>query len=396
MRINGFYKEAYDSFYVKILVDLNIRDEHKKLWFVIENENAEYFCYDRCDGIIVMLLPELLLIGEDIESDYPISEMLYYNLKRFIPLLVKQSKNRFHDIRIKCPLTKEIYSYSKLNATGMSFGIDSMYSFYSHSVESYCSPSYKVNLITFFNHGSLNGQYSNSQEQMREAFWRGRERVQKFANKENVKILSVDSNIDEFYSLNYTKTHTYRTVGIAICFQKLIGKYFYSSGFCSGEFKVDPFEDCAYYDLLSLQMLGTENTSLISDGYEKSRFEKTSFLTQFDDVKKYLSVCWRDIDNCSECPKCIRTLAALELLGNLDEFTEVFDISKYKKNYDWYWAKILSLSNKDKFYKDLAVKAAEQHYHFSAKIYFLFVIFFLGRLILPQSILSIIQHKFKK
>lgn len=119
----------------KISVSLKFKGQNRELWFITESSNSEYFCTDRCDGIIVMLLPELLLIGEDINSELAISEKLYYNLEHLNRFLVKQSKGRFQNIKINCPLTSKRYEDAgRKNATGMSFGIDSMYSFYSHAV----------------------------------------------------------------------------------------------------------------------------------------------------------------------------------------------------------------------------------------------------------------------
>jgi hypothetical protein len=205
------------------------------LWLITEDNNAEYFCLERCDGIIVMLLPELLLIGENIESDLPISEKLYYNLNKLIPALADNSQGRFSNIEIHCPLSNISFrSEQQKNATGMSFGIDSLYSYFSHRDSpnhQVIPPDYVANLITYFNNGSLNGEYKNNQEQMRVIYARGRERVIRFAGQQNVDYLTVDTNIDEFYSLNYTKPHTFRTLGIVLCFQRLIANYWLASSY---------------------------------------------------------------------------------------------------------------------------------------------------------------------
>lgn len=427
----------------KISVSLKFKGQNRELWFITESSNSEYFCTDRCDGIIVMLLPELLLIGEDINSELAISEKLYYNLEHLNRFLVKQSKGRFQNIKINCPLTSKRYEDAgRKNATGMSFGIDSMYSFYSHAVtpphsincttyvsgnpESACSvesteaqipkvaegcilvsegqvysrkiPSdFVVNLICFFNHGSLNSSYTNNQEQMRAIYNKGREKVVKFAQANNISYLNVDTNIDEFYSLNYTKTNTFRTVGIAVCFQKLIKNYYYSSGYDLGEiFKSDPYQDSAYYDILSLPSLGTENINLFSDGYEVSRYEKTEYLTKYKDTRKYLNVCWQDLENCSSCPKCIRTMAALELLGQLEEYKNVFSLEKYFHSYNWNWAKIISLRKTDSFYKEIYDLALRKNKKFGAKIKILALLFSIGRFAFKPRLLSAVQRCLKR
>ena len=35
--------------------------------------------------------------------------------------------------------------------------------------------------------------------------------------------------------------------------------------------------------------------------------------------------------NCSVCPKCVRTLLTLDILGKLDAFSGVFDIDRYRR-----------------------------------------------------------------
>lgn len=279
----------------------------KTLWLETHSKNLKYFSQNRIDGVMVALLPELLRRGEDIKSEIPISRRLYYQLTHILnPILIEKSQGLFKMIEIDCPLTEEISCLqNRVSATGMSFGIDSLYSYYTHRSEKQCDREHIVKLITFFNHGSLNGQYQNNESEMRKVFNRGEEKVIEFANAEGIDFLAIDSNLDSLYKRNYTETHTFRTAGLVLMFSKLIKNYYYSSGCKIEDFNINVRDDSAYYDILSLPLLSTEEVCFYSDGLNVGRFSKTEYLAKNMIGQDILSVCWSDIDNCGECPKCI-------------------------------------------------------------------------------------------
>ena len=397
MQINNFTEEIRGD-YTRFTVDFTMAGQERQLWIETEKENAKYFSKDRIDGIVVMLLPEILLKGEPVISQYPISSQLYHSLKKYlIPVLVANSKDRYHEVDFQCPTTDLRYENGRKTATGMSFGIDSLYTYYSHKDPAFIDSEYRVDLLTLFNHGALNGQYTKNQEQMREVFQQAREKAKQFAKKEGIDFLSVDTNIDTLLSQNYTVTHTYRTAGIVLQFQKYIDKYYYASGNACGEdFRIDPFNYSEDYDLFILPTLQTENTIFFSDGTEKYRFEKTEYLTNFPETGEILSVCWKELENCGQCPKCVRTLATLELLGKLEEYKNVFDLDLYARNYSWNWAKIISLRKTNIFYGGIVQKAKEQGWKFSLKIKLLAKLFAAGRLVANPKLLGKIQKILRK
>ena len=59
------------------------------------------------------------------------------------------------------------------------------------------------------------------------------------------------------------------------------------------------------------------------DGAELSRVEKTEVLSTHPKVQGQIRVCWRSGTdrNCGRCAKCLRTMATLEAVGQLDAFT---------------------------------------------------------------------------
>ena len=54
-------------------------------------------------------------------------------------------------------------------------------------------------------------------------------------------------------------------------------------------------------------------------------------------VKDFFNVCTCSSDtdletNCSHCRKCLTTMLALEIMGKLDEYKNVFDVGGFRKN----------------------------------------------------------------
>ena len=80
-------------------------------------------------------------------------------------------------------------------------------------------------------------------------------------------------------------------------------------------------------------MWGTESTTVIHHGSDARRTQKTRTILEQPDVANNLKVCWRNIDkNCGECAKCVRTMAAVYLLGKqVDSLPPLQDLGQLKK-----------------------------------------------------------------
>jgi len=73
-------------------------------------------------------------------------------------------------------------------------------------------------------------------------------------------------------------------------------------------------------------MWSTESTEVIHDGADYRRGEKMRDLCKNQKFLDNLTVCWRSTyENCGECPKCVRTMTALYLLGASSQALPKFD-----------------------------------------------------------------------
>ena len=90
--------------------------------------------------------------------------------------------------------------------------------------------------------------------------------------------------------------------------------------------------------------------------------ESTRLYSALSALQQFLNVCVRNIHNCGTCFKCARTMFQLELIGKLDVFSSVFDVSSYYNHRK----KILKLLSKDfHFHEEFLVEAEKGKSPFS-------------------------------
>lgn len=133
----------------------------------------------------------------------------------------------------------------------------------------------------------------------------------------------------------------------------------------------------------------------MSEG-DKTRVEKTDFISTNIFVKKHLYVCWKEIfknewpqywndikdsalknRNCTKCDKCMRTCLTLDLLGHLDDYNELFDLPQYYKARNSYVRKVYANRNNNSIYHDIYNLMVEKNAHisFSVRVLSLFANF---------------------
>ena len=135
-------------------------------------------------------------------------------------------------------------------------------------------------------------------------------------------------------------------------------------------------------------LLSNKGLELISDGSRYNRGEKIELIVNDPYVKEFLNVCTCSSDtdskvNCSHCRKCLTTMLALEIIGKLDDFKELFDIDGFRKNYlnkikyhvVWRNTKeeysMVCLDLAKKYNYPLPSKCATLAYVFAGKVYML-------------------------
>ncbi|MCR5487748.1 MAG: hypothetical protein K6F35_09510 [Lachnospiraceae bacterium] len=160
--------------------------------------------------------------------------------------------------------------------------------------------------------------------------------------------------IDGFYSSAHDAVVSYVNAAVALSLQKMVSNYYISSGYTYDEFELVGHSS-EKADPLLVHCLATENTNFYVIGAELTRSEKTIYISDNRIAQKELFVCRYvnsvngKICNDSRCSKCTRTMIDLDIIGKLDNFRDVFDIDRYRKEKNYYWGYLIYKGKKDEY-----------------------------------------------
>lgn len=325
----------------------------EELWYSFPSKYEKYLIVEQLDAFVIGLLFLGLKKGKDIKLNGSLSARLYYAINHYLIDALCLANSELKRIKI----IPESLSYSNHNeietaGTGLSCGIDSFTTYYEHIEE---KKPYRIDYFTFFNvgsHGDLGG------ERARKIFESRFQNVREFSQNENKALITVDSNISEVLEMKFMQTYNLRTISCVLHLQKLFKNYYYSSGTRFDHFAFNKHE-IADLDMLVIPNLSTESTSIFVSALKYSRIERTNLISDFPQTYDHLDVCTDPFDlerekiNCSRCYKCMRTMLTLELLGKLENYASVFDVSYFKRNKERHIGWLLSKPKKLTLDKEL-------------------------------------------
>lgn len=361
-----FIEKKEATTYLK--ADIEFDNKIFPLWYSVDNVFGEFLCSDYADAFVLAVLMLAMKSGQDIAVEAPVSSKLLFNLNKTVQPIYAKQNPELRQVTIKSHPDPHIaYNGSGLGCC-CSLGIDSFASFLQHYGPD-VPEEYRVTHLTLFNSGQLG--YKDV-EGTRRFFNETIQNLQEFSHEVNLPILAVDSNINELYfdsGFTIVQTVLLRTISCALTLQKLFSKYVFASSYSIEYFKLDTNDD-AYAQVAYASSLSTNNMEIIFSSPAMTRVEKTEFISQYPITTKYLDVCWSgqwalgDVQsdkyfkekkhkNCGKCDKCLRTILALDLLGKLDEYENLFDLDFYRNNKDHFIAKVLAFRKSNAFYSEL-------------------------------------------
>ncbi len=276
--------------------------------------------------------------GHDIISDVPMTDMLYEQLgEEFLPAFYKSNEGHCYPTKIVCPLAPAVHKCDDdiCIGTGISCGVDSLHVFA------------KNNGIT---HGCVwNGHGVNSGEtkEQRESAWSDLVmQAEKFAKDAGIELIVGNSNFDRgcMPGLRWDGMTTNGNLFNIFAMQKFWRKYIIASDCAADNFKfnIKLTEDSAHYEFFMFPFVSLPHIQILMDGADCRRVEKVGNLIKYPLAKKYLNTCWGLHDghkNCSYlCPKCMRTMLNLWCHNALDEFSAVYDVDYFYRNFHQYLA----------------------------------------------------------
>lgn len=311
------------------------------------------------DGFALFALLLAMQAGEDLIIDPPVSEILSASLQDiamiygYVRGISPPSRIHVKEMR---PAALQTNSGALL---GFSGGIDSFYALWRHRLSERPIWPHVSQLFHF----ELNNLPDKAQEIRVDST--GRKIARSISSEIGLPLITIDSNLDAVLPAPATLIHTIRNTGVAHCISRVAGNFLYSSAVDYRDCAVSPvphhgLSDLCIVDPVLLPLLSTDRLLCRSQGSGASRMEKTSELTKCELAKRSLFTCVKKEHtgsrlNCSECFKCVRTQFSLDVIGKLEDFDEVFDISLFRSKRGRYAADALSLSTP--FYRDIQQEA---------------------------------------
>ncbi len=304
-----------------------------RLWYKVSEDWSEYLSSDCGDAFFVILVLLAHYQGQNISFTTPVSTRLYYGVTEILLPGLRVLNPKLPIITVTADT--QDFSFNPVGVgTALSLGVDSF-----HAVASSFDTPYPVTHLTLFNSGAF-GDYGG--ETSRALFHKTIESVNEAAIAMNLPLITIDSNISEVLNVSFVPTHSIRNLSFALLLPALFSHFYYASGYPVSKFKLDPSSiDATHYDLLIAKALCTESFEVMIAGLHDDRIDKVATIASFEPSTHYLNVCIladsnefldrsdTQVKNCSRCFKCVKTMVAMDALGVLDNYSEVFDLELY-------------------------------------------------------------------
>ncbi|HLS70253.1 MAG TPA: hypothetical protein VK027_01185 [Chitinophagaceae bacterium] len=370
---NIYTERSNDRVYLKS--DCIIGGEQQTLWYATASEHEKHISITNADAFILFIFIYAVRENLEFKSIVPISKRLKFGLLEvLLPAFQEmgfQAKTEQFSFEQEDETT---YPEAKAVGTAMSFGVDSFFTFIKglNSIE-------QLNYLTLFNAGAF-GQ--DGGKKAAELFQDMKSKVHDFASENNLGFIWIDTNLNEIFKMPFVQSHTYRNFSCVLMLQKLFKTYYYASTFSVKDFKLTQ-SDSSNYELLNSKAIATNSIEFHVSGLMQNRTNKTKVIAGSEITFDNLNVCLITPDNkniktanrtqnCSKCFKCIRTMVTLDIIGELNKFSKVFDLAVYNKNKNKYLASLLykKYRAKDDYAKDIFKEAKVQKYHIAPIVYY--------------------------
>ncbi|MBJ6984224.1 hypothetical protein [Luteimonas sp. MC1750] len=311
-----------------------MHSSQERLWFEVSEEHLIHMSVECGDAFFVALVLMAHLRSQDISFTTPVSARLYYGVTEVLLPALRILSPNLPAISVVAE-TRDFHFTPTESGTALSLGVDSF-----HAIASSLDGPFPVTSLTLFNSGAF-GDYGG--DESRSLFWRTAENVAEAASEMGLPLILIDSNISEILQVSFVRTHSIRNLSFALLLPRLFSKFYYASGYPVSEFRLDASVVAAtHYDLLMSKALCTETLEVMIAGLHDDRIDKIASISTFPPALHHLNVCviaesnqfldqsLSSVRNCSRCFKCVKTMVALDALGLLDSYSQVFDLVLYR------------------------------------------------------------------
>lgn len=343
MKITNIRKEYRNqNTFLKVdLEDIKNAELKKKwrgpIWFSVPREYGSYLTDDRYDGFLVALLYPAMAYGEDIEIDGPVSEKLFDSVTQYVVHILLAYSPWLQKINISAKeTTDKVVSAATHVGAGFSGGVDSFATIYDRfALET--NPKHKIDTLLNLNVGNY---YGKSPDETDALFQSAYKRLSGFPNSVGLPYIPINSSLAYVYEekWNFQKVHPLYTLSGVLTLQNLFRRYYFASAFSYKELpdvmkRGRDFDIAVFCDVYICQFLSTETLSIIPDGHQYTRFQKTEKISNYSPTYEFLEVAPPDLKGYQPIsrPKSIRVLTSLDTLGKLGLYSKIFDLDKYRR-----------------------------------------------------------------
>lgn len=303
----------------RLNADIDIDGNVTTLWCETQIEYKESLLEEKSDAFLVGLLPYALRAHRNIVCEAPTTEQLLHNINDILIPHLCLYDPRLYPTKVDSQISTIEPTQASHVATGMSCGVDSLY-----SAVKYSDPNLQSLKLTHLYCG--NYLYGNSGPIY--------DRAELVSKELDLPLIKTTTNINEVLGIPHLPTHFFKAMFGVLSVSKTIRAYYYSTAENLGIFnlKNNGTRDTIYMELMLLFVFSTPHFQVLSGGGATHRLDKTKLISNSVAAQKFLNVClYPKLEvNCGKCDKCRRTLLTLDCIGALDKFDRVFDISEYK------------------------------------------------------------------
>lgn len=364
---------------VRLEADINFTEMDspyplKTIYFETKEEYADMLDDESYNAFVLVPLFVAMFHKQDLHICGKISRQLYHNVKCYVWKIFCDYSPNLSPVNFTVDgFTEPKENNNGITGASISSGVDALATIYDHFI---CEeiPNYKINALFYFGHDRKNSPTLKSgQNRFRTLLLKN----QKVAQALNLPFYYLVTNLSAFNivinKLRGGNTISMSYIALYSCILSLgrkISRYYIASALTYEQEKIfrkasHDKDMSEFFEAYLVPLIRTEQTELILDGCQYRRVEKLKRIVDWDIARKFLNVCWfnpPDGSNCGECLKCLRTLLALEIMGKLDDYSDVFDIEKYKSSSLKYKRLCLRKYNKAPFETENVDFARENNY----------------------------------
>jgi hypothetical protein len=285
--------------YAILSAPVHINGSETKLWFRVPayvNPSLS------ADPFFAACLIPAMALGKTLKIASPISASLLCTAEH-----VQDIFHNWYPELARVSLSVNPISRPRVRQGGVgcffSGGVDSLYTFLKHEQE-ISTLVYVHGFDVKLDDGTLRKMVSES--------------LRSFSNRSNKNIIEVETNLRDFTDQHGAWGEKIHGAALA-CIGLLLDNFLERIYVPSTNTYADLFP-WASHPLVD-PLWSTETIQIIHDGCEASRFEKIATFADDNRALSTLRVCWENRNgayNCGECEKCLRTMAALEILSALN------------------------------------------------------------------------------